>query len=408
MKAVQLKGIDVQEIKKNFPIFQRKIHGYDLIYLDSAASSQKPREVLHSMQEFYERYNSNIHRGVYKLSEEATLAYEEAHQKVADFIHADQEEIIFTKNTTESINLVAYSLLLDLKKGDEVVLTEMEHHSNLVPWQQLCKMKGLTLKYIPVDREGRLQDYTLSKKTKIVAVTHVSNALGTINPVHDIIKKAHEVDAVTVVDGAQAVPHMAVNMKQLDADFYAFSGHKMLGPLGIGVLYGKKALLETMRPFLYGGDMIQEVSYQDTTFNALPWKFEAGTPHVAGGIGLGVAVDYLQKIGMDTIREHEIALKQYAVARFQELKGVTIIGMQDAQESGGILSFTLDKIHPHDVSSVLDQYGICIRGGHHCAMPLMKKFGLQGTCRASFYVYNDREDIDKLVDGLQKVHEVFQ
>ncbi len=405
-----MKAIIPATIKEDFPIFKRKIHGKPLVYLDSAASSQKPRQVIQALSDYYEKTHANIHRGVYTLSEEATLAYEDAHRKVARFINAKFKEIVFTKNTTESINLLAYSLGLQLKKGDEILLTEMEHHADLVPWQQIAKRVGAVVKFIKVAREGELviDDELFTQKTKIVAVTHISNVLGTINPVKEIIRKAHKVGAKVIIDAAQSVPHMPLDVKALDADFIVFSSHKMLGPTGIGVLYGKQELLEAMTPFLYGGDMIREVTLEDSTFNYLPWKFEAGTPNIAGGIAFGVAVEYLTNIGMHNIEQHDKELLHYAHEQLSKVEGITIYGPKDLSKKSSIIAFNFEDIHPHDVSSILDTEGIAIRGGHHCAMPLMKTLGIQASCRASFYLYNTKEDVDALVKALEKVRKVFK
>ncbi|MBI1973057.1 cysteine desulfurase [Candidatus Woesearchaeota archaeon] len=397
-------------IKNDFPIFKRKIHGKPLVYLDSASSSQKPRQVIDTIKDYYEKTHANIHRGVYTLSEEATLAYEDAHRKVARFINAKFKEIIFTKNTTESINLLAYSLGLELKKGDEILLTEMEHHSNLVPWQQIAKRVGAAVKFMKVSQEGELviDNKLFTPNTKIVAVTHISNVMGTINPIKEIIQKARSIGAKVVIDAAQSAPHIPIDVKELDADFLAFSSHKMLGPTGVGVLYGKQEFLEKMTPFLYGGDMIKEVKLEDTTFNDLPWKFEAGTPNIAGGIALGTAIDYLTNIGMHSIDQHEKELLQYAHEQLSKVKGITIYGPRDLKKKAGIIAFNFEDIHPHDVSSILDTEGIAIRGGHHCAMPLMKVLDIQASCRLSLYLYNTKEDIDVLVKALEKVRKVFK
>ncbi len=404
-----MKTIIPKDIKKDFPIFTREIHGKPLVYLDSASTSQKPKQVIDTEKEYYERMNANIHRGVYKLSEEATLAYEDAHRKVARLINAKFKEIIFTKNTTESINLLAYTLGQKLKKGDEILITAMEHHSNLVPWQQVAKRAGATLKIMQVNKQGELivDDKLFTKKTKIVAFSHVSNVLGTINPVQEIIQKAHAVGALVVLDAAQSVPHMPVDVQDLDVDFMAFSSHKMLGPTGIGVLYGKQALLEVLNPFLFGGDMIREVKFEDTTFNDLPWKFEAGTPNIAGAIAFGAAVDYLMNMGLKNIEQHEQELLRYAHEQLAKVKGLTLYGPKDLTKKSGIVAFNMEGIHSHDVSSIVDQEGICIRGGHHCAMPLIKELKLEAACRVSFYLYNTKEDIDRLVKALEKVRQVF-
>ena len=407
-----------QIIKKDFPILNKLTNGKSLVYLDNAATSQKPISVINAIQEFYNNYNANVHRGVYKISEEATIAYELAHQKTAKLINASQEEMIFTKNTTESINLLAYSFqnssllnndLIKLRKGDEIVVSLMEHHSNFVPWQQLAKRLGLHLKILQIDKEGKLiiDEKLFTDKTKIVAVTHASNALGTINDITQITKLAHEKNAFMVVDGAQSVPNMPVDIKSIGCDFLAFSGHKMMASTGIGCLYGKRKLLEEMQPFLFGGDMIRTVDVNETAWNDLPWKFEAGTPPIAEGISMSFAVDYLNKIGVENIREHEIKLTQYTMEEMNKIPKLNLLGPKDANEKSGIISFNLENIHPHDVASVLDNDNIAIRGGNHCAMPLMKHFGVNGTSRASFYLYNDIDDADKLIESLKKTIKLF-
>lgn len=401
--------LDIESIRKDFPILQRRVHGKPLVYFDNAATSQKPKQVIEAMEFYYKNYNANIHRSIHELGEEATAKFEEAHGKIADFIKADSyQNIIFTKNTTESLNLVAYSLTAGLKKGDEIAVSQMEHHSNFVPWQQLAKQRGLKLKFIKIDDEGKLDGESIreniTKKTKIVSLTHVSNVLGTINPIGEIAKIAHENDALMVVDGAQAAPHMPIDVKKLDADFYAFSGHKMLGPTGIGVLYGKKELLESMQPFLYGGEMIREVTFDGTSFNELPWKFEAGTMNIAEGVGLGVAIDYLTKIGMNHVQGRDKELVSYAVEKLSEVDGVTIYG---PKERGAVVSFNVDNIHAHDVAQILDSEGVAIRAGHHCCMPLMSVLKVPATARASFYLYNTEQEIDAFINGIHKVKNVF-
>ena len=400
--------LNVEKIRKDFPIFESG----QLTYLDNSATSQKPKQVLDAMNRFYTEYNSNVHRGVYRISEQATQAYEEAHKKVAEFIGAEFEEIIFTKGTTESLNLLAYSLGRTLRQGDEIVLSQMEHHSNLVPWQQLAKQKGLVLKFIRITSDFRLDiDHAreiITPKTKIVSVTHMSNVLGTINPVKELAALAHRNGALFIVDGAQSVPHLPVNVKEMDCDFLAFSGHKMLGPTGIGVLYGRKKLLQKMEPFLYGGDMISEVRFEYSTWNELPWKFEAGTPNIAEGVGLGECVDYLRSIGMECIRECEEELTAYALNTLSKIKGVKIYGPKDTVERGSAISFNVEGIHPHDVATILDRYGIAVRGGHHCAMPLMQLLGITGSVRASFSFYNTTEEIDRLAVAIRKAQEVFR
>ncbi len=400
---------DVESIRKDFPILQRKVHNKPLVYLDSASTSQKPKQVIEAIDYYYRNYNANIHRSIHTLGEEATEKYEEAHDKVAEFINADSyQNIVFTKNTTEAINLLAYSLTAKLKKGDEIVISEMEHHSNFVPWQQLAKQRDLKLKFIKISKEGLLDagsiNKNITKKTKIVSITHVSNVLGTINPVKDIAKIAHENGALMVADGAQSVPHMPVDVKHLDVDFYAFSGHKMLGPTGIGVLYGKRKLLEEMQPFLYGGEMIREVKFDDTKFNDLPWKFEAGTMNIVEGIGLGAAIDYLNNIGMEQIQKRDTELVDYAMKKLKEIKDITIYG---PEERGAVVSFNIKGVHAHDVSQILDSEGVAIRAGHHCCMPLMSVLGVPATARASFYLYNTEGEIDVLINGIHKVKKVF-
>jgi cysteine desulfurase/selenocysteine lyase len=405
--------LDVNQIRSDFPILQRETKpGIRLVYLDSTASSQKPLAVIEAMDNYYRRSNANIHRGVHTLAEEATSMYEQARVKVARFINAPSaHQIIYTRNTTEAINLVAYSWArANLNAGDLVILTEMEHHSNLVPWQILQAERGIELDFIPVTEEGLLDLDTymtlLSRGPKLVSFTHMSNVLGTINPAAEIIRRAHEVGAVTLVDAAQSVPHLKVDVQALDADFLAFSAHKMCGPTGIGALYGRMELLEAMPPFLGGGDMIKEVKLRSFRANALPYKFEAGTPAIAEAVGFGAAVDYLSSLGMDAIAAHEHEITEYALERLEEVPGVKLFG-PGAQDKGGVAAFTLDGVHPHDVAQILDQDGIAIRAGHHCAQPLHEKFGLPATSRASFYLYNTKGEVDLLVDGIYKVKELF-
>ncbi len=406
-------SLDPNEIRKDFPILQRKTHdSVPLVYLDSTATSQKPTAVIEAMNEFYRRSNANIHRGVHTLAEEATAMYEDARAKIAKFINASSsKQIIYTRNTTESINLVAYTWArANLKAGDLVVLTEMEHHSNLVPWLMLQTERGIELDFISVTEDGLLDldsyKTLLSRTPKLVAFTHMSNVLGTINPAAEIIRMAHEVGAITIVDAAQSVPHLAVDVQSLDADFLAFSAHKMCGPTGIGALYGKTELLESMPPFLGGGDMIKEVKLRSFRPNTLPHKFEAGTPAIAEAVGFGAAVDYLTKVGMDNITAHEHAITEYALERLEEIPGVKLFG-PSADKKGGVASFTFDGVHPHDVAQILDRDGIAIRAGHHCAQPLHEKFGIPATSRASFYLYNTKEEVDLLVNGIYKVKELF-
>lgn len=405
--------MDIQKIRADFPVLEREIKpGKRLVYLDSTATSQKPRQVIETMDTYYRRSNANIHRGIHALAEESTAAYEAARQKVADFIHApDPAQIIFTRNTTESINLVAQAWgRAFLKPGDTIILTEMEHHSNLVPWQMLAAEKGLRLEFIEVKPNGLLDmdsyHALLRLEPKLVSFTHMSNVLGTITPAAEIIRLAKTAGAVTLVDAAQSVPHLPVNVQALGADFLAFSGHKMCGPTGIGVLYGRKDLLEDMPPFLGGGDMIKKVHLRSFVPNDLPHKFEAGTPAIAEVIGLGAAVDYLSAIGMSAIEEHERRIIAYALERLEEVPGVRVFGPQ-AEYKGGVASFTFAGVHPHDVAQILDMDGIAVRAGHHCAMPLHEKFNLPATTRASFYLYNTLEEVDRLVESLYKVKEIF-
>jgi cysteine desulfurase/selenocysteine lyase len=405
--------LNVSQIRKDFPILEREIRaGVGLTYLDSTATSQKPLAVIEAMNDYYRRSNANIHRGVHALAEEATTMYEGAREKIAKFINAASgRQVIYTRNTTESINLVAYSWArTNLKQGDLVILTEMEHHSNLVPWHMLQAERGIELDFIPVTEDGVLDlgmyKTLLDRRPKLVSFTHMSNVLGTINPAAEIIRLAHEAGAITLVDAAQSVPHLTVDVQALDADFLAFSAHKMCGPTGIGALYGKTALLESMPPFLGGGDMIKEVKLRSFRPNTLPHKFEAGTPAIAEAIGFGAAVDYLSKIGMDAIASHEHEITEYALERLEEIPGVKLFG-PPADKKGGVAAFTLEGVHPHDVAQILDQDGIAVRAGHHCAQPLHEKFGIPATSRASFYLYSTKEEVDLLVNGIYKVKEMF-
>jgi cysteine desulfurase/selenocysteine lyase len=400
---------DVNIIIQDFPILHQECNGKPLTYLDSAASSQKPVAVIEAMNHYYREYNANVHRGVYQISEKASEAYEKARKKVGHFINARSwREVVFTRNATESINLVAFSWgQANISAGDVIITTEMEHHANLVPWQQLAARTGATVKYIPVNDQGYLDmaafEAMLSSQVKLVAVTHMSNVLGTIPPVEDIIQKAHAVGALVLLDGAQAVPHMPIDVQALGCDFLAFSSHKMLGPTGIGILWARREILAEMPPFLTGGDMIKKVSLNGSDWNDLPWKFEAGTPAIAEAIGLGYAVDYLAGLGMHNVRQHEIELVTYALEKLNQVEGIRIYGPPNPRGRGGAIAFTLGDIHAHDVSAVLDSEGIAVRAGHHCAMPLHDKFGLQATTRASFYIYNTPADVDHLADGLNKV-----
>ncbi|MBI5390215.1 cysteine desulfurase [Candidatus Woesearchaeota archaeon] len=396
-------------LKKQFPIFKRKIHGKSLTYLDNAATTQKPQAVIDTITDYYTNHNANIHRGVYQLSQEATGLYEAAHATIGRFIGASADEIIFTRNTTESINLLAHSLPPLFGKRNELLLTELEHHANLVPWQQLAKRAGMQLKFIRMNSDFTLDladaEKKITSKTALVALCHVSNALGTINPVQKITQLAKAKGALTVVDAAQSVPHMPVDVKRLGCDFLAFSGHKMYGSTGIGVLYGRKELLERMPPYMTGGDMIKRVSYHDAEWNDLPMKFEAGTPHISGAIGLAAAVSYLQKIGMENIRKHEEHLTALALEQLKKFS-VTIYH-PGINHGAGIISFNLRGVHAHDVASLMDDHGICIRGGHHCAMPLMKKLGIPGTARISFGLYNTEQDVAAVMIALQSIIKKF-
>ncbi|TME51413.1 MAG: cysteine desulfurase [Chloroflexi bacterium] len=409
---IQARALNAQAVRADFPILSRQIHGKPLVYLDSAATSQKPAVVIDAMDDYYRRYNANPHRGVYTISEEATAAYESARQRVATFINAaSPKEVIFTRNTTEAINLVRYSWgRVNVRSGDRILLTEMEHHSNLVPWQLLAQEQGARLEFLCIDDDGLLQLDQLERKlagVRLLALTHQSNTLGTINPIKAIAAAARRAGAVVLVDGAQAVPHMPVDVQDLDVDFYAFSGHKMCGPTGIGVLWARRALLESMPPFLGGGDMIKRVKLNEATWNDLPWKFEAGTPSVAEGIGLGAAVDYLSQFGMERVRSHERTLVDYAMEKLQEIPGITLYGPRDPEIHGGAISFTLPNIHPHDLATLVDREGIAVRAGHHCTQPLMDRLGVPATTRASFYIYNRVEEVDQLVGGIQKAQKVF-
>lgn len=405
--------LDETRIRKDFPILSREIKpGIQLAYLDSAATSQKPDAVLQAMDRFYRTSNANIHRGVHTLAEEATAEYENSRVKITKFIHAPQSrQIIFTRNATEAINLVAYSWARKfLKKDDVIILTEMEHHSNLVPWQQLSVDLGIRLEFISVDEAGELDligyRKLLELNPKLVSFTHMSNVLGTINPAKEIVQMAHSAGALALIDAAQSVPHFPVDVTELDADFFAFSAHKMCGPTGIGVLYGKENLLQEMSPFMGGGDMIRKVGLRSYTPNELPYKFEAGTPAIAEAIGFGAAIDYLSAIGMKEIAEHERWMTQYAMDRLKKISGLKILG-PGAEKRGGVVSFSLEGAHPHDIAQILDGQGIAVRAGHHCAMPLHEKYGLPATTRASFYLYNSIVEVDQLINGINTVKKVF-
>ncbi|WP_435367884.1 cysteine desulfurase [Paenibacillus lutimineralis] len=404
--------LDTSNLRKLFPILGQKINGHPLVYLDSAASAQKPIQVIETLKQFYERDNANVHRGVHTLGSRATEAYEGARAKVARFIHAERvEEIIFTRGTTSSINLVASSYARAIcKEGDEIIVSAMEHHSNLLPWQQAAKATGAVLKYIPLQADGTFSieeaEKTITDRTKIISVSHISNVLGVANPVKQIAAIAHKHGAVVMVDGAQSIPHIKVDVQELDCDFYAFSGHKMCGPTGIGVLYGKKAYLEQMEPIEFGGEMIDYVGLHDASWKELPWKFEGGTPIIAGAIGLGAAIDFLEQIGLDVIEAHDKLLTSYAVERMKQIEHLTMYGPEEGRF--GLVTFNLGKIHPHDLATVLDSYGVAIRAGHHCCQPLMRHFGASATARASFYLYNTEEDVEQFLFALNKTKEYFR
>ena len=394
---------DVKNIRRDFPIFANQPDNF--VYLDSSATTLKPQSVIDAVAGYYSKYSANVHRSIYAIGEEATAEYEGSRLKVAKLINANTKSIIFTRGTTESINLVAYTWARkNIKAGDEILLTEMEHHSNLIPWQLCAQETGAILKHIPFNEDGTLDlsdpEKWFTHKTKLVSVIHQSNVFGTVNPIKDIIKIAHDVGAIVLVDAAQSVPHQTVDVQDMDCDFLAFSGHKMLGPTGVGVLYGKPELLEAMPPFLGGGEMIRTVSLNDSTWNDIPWKFEAGTPNIAQAIGLGAAVDYINQIGMETIHNREQELLNYALEKMQEIPGINIYGA--AQKRGAVISFNVDNIHPHDLAQFLDYDGIAIRAGHHCAQPIMKKLGVSATGRASFYVYNSKDDVDRLCESIEK------
>lgn len=399
-----------RDIRRDFPILDQEVNGYPFVYLDSAATSQKPSQVIEAVSDYYRQDNSNVHRGVHTVGTRATEAYEGARESVRSFIGASKtEEIIFTRGTTEAINLVARGYAdKHIQPGDEILITQMEHHSNLIPWQQVAKRTGATLSYIPMEPDGTISleqvRQSVTRQTKLVAITHLSNVLGTINPIADITKIVHAHGGVVLVDGAQAVPHMTVNVTALDCDFYAFSGHKMCGPTGIGVLYGKRELLEVMEPVQFGGEMIDFVELYDSTWKELPWRFEAGTPIIAGAVGLKAAIDYLTEVGYDYIEAHVAMLTDYAMKQLRALGGITIYG---PEHRSGLITFNLDDVHPHDTATVLDSYGIAVRAGHHCAQPLMKWLEVTATARASFYLYNTTEDVDRLVEGLKNAKEFF-
>ena len=404
-------NIDVHKVRADFPILGREVHGFPLVYLDNAATTQKPQAVIDAISHYYAFDNANIHRGVHLLSESATDAYEAARRTVQGFLNAeDRSEIIFVRGATEAINLVAQTYgRVHVGAGDEIVISAMEHHSNIVPWQMLCEEKGARLRIAPINDQGELLlsefEGLLTSKTKLVAIAHVSNALGSVNPVAQIIQMAHSRNVPVLVDGAQAVPHLTIDVRALDCDFYVFSAHKIYGPTGVGVLYGKRDLLEAMPPYQGGGDMIRSVTFEKTIYNQLPYKFEAGTPHIAGGIGLGTALDYLTGIGLEAVLAHEQYLLSYGTAALQSIPGLRLIGT--AKDKAGVLSFVIEGIHPHDIGTILDRQGIAIRTGHHCAQPVMQRFGIPATARASLAMYNTTEEVDALVAGIYKLKEVF-
>ncbi len=406
-----MSALDILAVRKDFPILDQQVNGFDLAYLDNAASSQKPVQVIETIADYYRQDNANVHRGVHRLSQRATDAYEASREKVRGFVNAKSDkEIVFVRGATEAINLIAQSFVRpQLNEGDEILISHLEHHANIVPWQMLCEQTGAKLKVIPMTLQGELDlsglDDLLNGKTKILAVGHVSNALGTVNPIKDMIRKAHAKNIPVLIDGAQAVPHMAVDVQDLDCDFYVFSGHKMFAPTGIGALYGKQDLLEDMTPWQGGGDMILSVSFEKTQYNELPYKFEAGTPNIAGSIGLGAAIDYMNELGIDKLAKHEHDLLVAATAKLEALDGIRIIGT--AKEKASVLSFMIEGVHPHDVGTIFDQQGVAIRTGHHCAQPVMQFFGIPATARASFAFYNTMEEIDALVDAIKKVQELF-
>ncbi len=411
--AEVVSGLDVDAIKADFAILREKVNGHRLVYLDNAATSQKPNIVIEAISDYYRHTNANIHRGLHKLAEFATEAFEKTRRHTAGFIGGvDPAEVIFTRGTTESLNLIAYTWgEQNIGEGDEILITEMEHHANMIPWFMLAQRKKAVLKRIPITNDGCLDlsglDRLLTRRTKLVAITHMSNVLGTINPVREIAERAKAVGAVVITDGAQSAPHMPVNVAELGADFFAFSSHKMLGPTGVGVLWGRRELLESMPPFNFGGEMIRQVSFDKVSWAELPWKFEAGTPNIADVVAFDAALTYLERLGMENIRRHEIELTEYAISRLSEIKGLELQGPHDSSRRGGAISFTDPDLHPHDISTFLDTKGIAIRAGHHCAQPLMRIMGKMATARASLYIYNDRADIDALYDALVEMRRYF-
>lgn len=394
----------LERIRDEFPILDQKINGEDLIYLDNAASTQKPKSVINAIKDYYENDHSNVHRGVHTLSVRATEAYENARAKVAEFLNSpNKHQIIFTKGTTDSVNLIASSVTNLIQEDDEILITSMEHHSNIVPWQELCKRTGAVLKVIPINENGELmiEEYKnmVSEKTKLISVVHLSNTLGTINPIEDIIEFAKSNDVITVIDGAQAAGHLPIDVQKLDCDFYLFSGHKIFGPTGIGVLYGKEEILNQMDPYQFGGEMILKVTFEETTYNDLPHKYEAGTPNIAGAVGIGASIDFINGLDRDLAHEHEMSLHDYALEQLEKIDGVRIIG--NSKNKSSIISFVVDGIHPHDIGTIINQKGIAVRTGHHCTMPLMDFYGIPGTVRASFSIYNNHSEVDKLIDAIK-------
>jgi cysteine desulfurase/selenocysteine lyase len=404
---------NVELVRRDFPILQRTVHNRPLVYLDNAATSQKPLAVTDAIVEYYQGHNANVHRSIHTLGDEATTRYEMAREKTRRFINAPAVEgVVFTRNATEAINLVAHAWgRQNVREGDEIVLSVMEHHSNLVPWQMLAQETGATLRFIDIDDEGLLRwedvQRLIGERTKLVALTQMSNVLGTINPIREIAEAAHAYGALMLVDGAQSVPHMPVDVQDLDCDFLAFSSHKMLGPMGVGILYARPAILDSMPPFLGGGHMISHVGLEEATYNVAPWRFEAGTPDIGGVVGFGAAIDYLEGLSMEAVRQHDVELTDYAMRALEQIRGVTIYGSRDASMRGGALAFNYEDIHGHDVGTVLDSQGIAVRAGHHCAQPLMKRLGVEATARASFYVYNRREEVDALADGIRELEKLF-
>jgi len=414
MATTEPDSLDVEAIRADFPILEREFGDQQLVYLDNAATTQTPDQVIDTIADYYRETNANVHRGLHQLSQEASIAYENAHDRVAEFIGATggREEIVFTKNTTESMNLVAYAWgLNELGPGDEVVLSEMEHHASLVTWQQIAKRTGAEVNYIQIDDDGRLDmdhaEQLITDDTAMVSVVHASNVLATINPVAELADLAHDHGAYIFVDGAQSVPNRPVDVEEIDADFFAFSGHKLCGPTGIGVLYGKQAILEEMEPYLYGGDMITKVTFEDSTWNELPWKFEAGTPSICQGIALAEAIDYIDEIGMEAIARHENELAQYALEQFEQFDDIEVFGPPAGEHRGGLVSFNVEGVHAHDLSEILNDYAVAIRAGDHCTQPLHDKLGVAATARASFYIYNTKSEIDTLVEALDDARQLF-